>query len=182
MKKFLFSVVAAAVVLAGCKSIPSASSMEKTSKAVGAAAALVANQTKMSDAQCEAVVSAMKQVRECVPAAGQSFDEAWTPIAKATVQKFVDEGKITKLEGDIVLMAFSVAVKGVDYIFDVRYPKARQYEELTRAAVGGFCDGFLAYFNCGGCSDCTVRSAKDADLVDEEAYEYLKARLAIEKK
>lgn len=182
MKKIIFSALAAAAVLTGCKSIPSVDSMEKTSKAVGVATALVANKVKMTEDQCEAIVYIVGQVKSTVPASGQSFEAAWTPIAKANVQKLVSEGKLTAVEGEVVLTAFSVVVKGVDYIFYVRYPKAKQYEELTRAAVKGFCEGFLAYFDCEGCSDCTLRAAKDQDVVDCDAYEYLQARIAIEKK
>lgn len=57
--------------------------------------------------------------------------------------------------------------KALDYEFTVRYPKARQYEELVAAAVRGFTDGFLSVFT-------PAEMFKTAPAVhDEEAYEYL---------
>lgn len=56
-------------------------------------------------------------------------------------------------------------MKGIDYIFDVKYPKAKEAKELVDAAVRGFTSGFLSVF-----SD-TVKAGK-LDY-DKDAYKYL---------
>ena len=85
------------------------------------------------------------------------------------VAKLIADGKIDQGIGTISLAAFSIAVKGLDYLFDVRYPKAKQYEELVTAAVSGFTDGFLSVFK-------PVNDEKSAQKykADEAAYKWLK--------
>ena len=85
--------------------------------------------------------------------------------------KLVADGKITDTIGTVSLVTFRIVVKGIDYIFDVRYPKAREYKELVSAAVSGFTSGFLAVFKPANAE------VKGMELkVDMEAYEWLKAR------
>ena len=70
-----------------------------------------------------------------------------------------------KLRAAIAKVAVSAATKGIDYLFDVKYPKAKEYKELVDAAIRGFTTGFLSTF-----SD-TVRAVQ-LDY-DKDAYEYL---------
>ncbi|MBO6031744.1 MAG: hypothetical protein J6Q22_09745 [Prevotella sp.] len=161
-------VAAVSVAMSGCKKLPTADVMKKTATSIGVAAGLVANETKIDDKTRNAVVAIMEEVARVTPKEGQTFADAWTPVAKEVISKLVAEGKITEGIGTIALGVFGIAVKGIDYIFDVRYPKARQYEELVAAAVSGFTEGFLTVFK-------PVDSAKSVSFTaDEDAVKWLK--------
>ena len=181
MKKILTIVMAATLaVFTGCT--PTAEQINKTAMAIGYAAGLVANQTKIKDDARNAVVAILNDVRGCVPDEGQSFADAWTPVIKAKVEELVKAGKIDSATGEIVTSIAIMAAKCVDYIFDVRFKKAKQYSELVVAGASGALDGFLAVFkpvncnDCQDCSDCTVRSSAKKDY-DKEAYEWFKKNL-----
>lgn len=167
MKKIMTIMLAALMaVLVGCDpKLPTPEKMEATSKAVGVAAGMVANQFKIDAETRAAVKEVMEKVAEVTPAADKSFTDAWTPVAEEVIAKLVADGKITDAQATIVKMAFQVAVKGIDYIFDVKYPKAKEAKELVDAAVRGFTSGFLSVF-----SD-TVKAGKL--VYDKDAYKYL---------
>lgn len=168
MKKIITIVLAAfAMLFTGCDpKLPSVDQMETTSKAIGVAAGFVANQTKMDVEVKTAVTNIMVKVSATVPSKGQTFEEAWTPVAKDIVAKLTADGKLKPGQDVIVLAAFNVATKALDYEFNVRYPKAREVTELVSAAVRGFTDGFLSTFNTN-----TAKSVPAG--MDKEAYEYL---------
>lgn len=170
--KMCAGVLATAIMVCpGCKSLPTADVMRATATSIGYAAGIVANETKIDDKARNTIVEVMNAVAIVVPQEGQTFDEAWTPAAKGIVAKLIAAGKIDERGGTIALTAFGVAVKGVDYIFTVRYPKAREYEELVAAAVSGFADGFLTVFK-----PVDGEEAKSAKIkADEAAYKWLKA-------
>lgn len=184
-KDFLKGLVAAtatgtvATTVTGCKSLPTAEVMYSTSLAIGYATGMIANQFKIRTEDRQIVIDIVNIVSQTVPAEGQTFEEAWAPIAKAHVQKLIDEGKIDKGLGDIILAAFAVVVKGIDYIFEVRFPKAKLYKDLVIAAIDGFTTGFLTVFKPenqeeinGECDACCERALR---WYDREAYDYLKA-------
>lgn len=174
MSVFTAATFAALALLTGCKSVPTPEQMKSTSTAIGVAAGLVANETKIDDNTRNAVVAVMEEVARATPAQGQSFEDAWTPVAKDVIAKLVADGKIDEGQGQLALAAFSIAVKGVDYIFDIRFPKAREYEELVAAASAGFIEGFLTVFK-------PVDPAKKsvaAPQPDEAALKWLREQTA----
>lgn len=169
MKKALIGIMVVALsAFVGCT--PSAEQINKTATAIGYAAGLVADKTGIKDDARNALVTVLNEVRSCVPAEGQSFESAWTPAIKAKVAELVASGKINESTGSIVTSVALMAAKAVDYMFDVRFPKAKQYEELVRAGVSGALDGFLAVFKpVNECDDCTVKAKND---YDKDAYDY----------
>lgn len=170
MKKPIL-VIAAAIMSAsvvGCKSFPTADTTYQTSYAIGIATGMVANQTKIDDASRNAIVEVLNIAVYCVPEVDQSFTDAWTPIAKAHVAKLVADGKLGDHEADLVLTAFSLVTKGIDYLFEVRFPEARQYKNLTAAAIDGFSSGFLTIFRP------SPSNGIKTEAFDKEAYEYVK--------
>ena len=180
MKKVMIGAIALATVM-GCT--PTASQINATATAIGYAAGLVANQTNIKDDARNAIVSVLNDVRTCIPLEGQSFVDAWTPIIKEKVAELVSAGKINETTGTIVTSVAIMAAQGVDYLFDVRFPEAKKYEELVAAGVSGAVDGFLAVFKPvnadheeDGCEDCTLRSKARKDY-DKEAFEWFKKNL-----
>ena len=162
--------------MCGCKSVPTVDEMENVSRAVGVATATVCNMTKINDRDRGIIVEIIQEVEFCVPETNQTFESAWTPIARVHVQKLVDEGKIDKMEGELILDAFKVVCKGMDYLVTVRYPKIRQYGDLVSAAVHGFCGGFLTYFK-----PANENVVMCAQSMDKDAYEYLYAYQTLRK-
>lgn len=169
LMKFMAAFAAATMVFCtGCKTLPTPEVMKSTAKSIGVAAGMVANETPINDKARNTVVAIMEEVAKVTPKEGQSFEDAWTPVAKEIVAKLIAEGKIDEGVGNLSLVAFGFVVKGLDYIFTVRYPKARQYEELVSAAIAGFTEGFLSVFK-------PVNSEKGTfKPFDEDAYKWLK--------
>lgn len=151
-------------MLMGCT--PSAEQINKTATAVGYAAGLVANKVEIKDDARNAIVSVLNDVRSCIPIEGQSFADAWTPVIKEKVSILVKDGKIDAATGELVTSIAIMAAKGVDYLFDVRFPKVKQYEELVAAGVSGAVDGFLSVFKP------VNDSARTIGDYDKEAYEW----------
>ena len=158
---------AALAFVVGCK--PTPEQIKATATAIGYAAGLVANETPIKDDARNTLVEVLNDVRGCVPAEGQSFVDAWTPVITAKVAEFVEKGKIDAATGELVKAAALMAAKGVDYLFDVRYPEARKYEELVAAGMSGALDGFLTAFKP---VDDNAKGAKVK--YDKKAYEYFK--------
>lgn len=174
MKKLIVGIMAALLAaFTGCT--PTAEQINKTATAIGYAAGLVANQAGIKDDARNAIVTVLNEVRSCVPAEGQTFTDAWTPVIKAKVAELVAAGKINEATGTLVTSVAVMAAKAVDYLFDVRFPEAKQYEELVRAGTAGAIDGFLAVFKpVDDCDDCVVKARAN---FDSEAYEYFKKNL-----
>lgn len=169
MKKLILGLFAIGLAaLTGCT--PTAEQINKTATAIGYAAGLIANQTDIKDDARNAIVSVLNDVRVCVPMEGQSFADAWKPVINAKVAEMVEAGKIDSATGEIVKAVAGIAAQGVDYLFDVRFPEAKKYEELVAAGMTGALDGFLTVFKPAN----GERAVLD---YDKEAYEWFKKNL-----
>ena len=170
MKKIIsIAMTLAIAAFVGCT--PSEEQIKTTATAIGYAAGLVANETPIKDDARNAVVEVLNEVRSCIPAEGQSFEAAWTPVIKDKVASLVAAGKINEATGSIVISVTLIAAKGVDYLFDVRFPQAKQYANLVAAGASGAIDGFLTTFK-----PVNARDGNATLQHDEEAYKWLKAR------
>ena len=123
----------------------------------------------------------MNTVDKVVPEIGQKFSTAWMPIAQQKVAELLDSEVIDNGQAVLILEAFSLACDGIDYLFDVRFPEARKYEDLVSSAVHGFTYGFLLEFRRTG--NGRTSFASDIRCVadyagDREAYEYLSVKHA----
>ena len=169
MKKVMIGLGALAMMV-GCT--PSAEEINKTATAIGYAAGLIANQTDIKDDARNAIVDVLNEVRVCIPLEGQTFAEAWKPVINAKVAEMVKAGKIDSATGDIVKAVAGIAAQGVDYLFDVRYPDAKKYEELVAAGVAGAIDGFLTVFK-----PVNEDGSRAVVEYDKEAYEWFTKNL-----
>lgn len=177
-RRSLLAMLAAAAVFAGCTSnseLPTPSQMASAAKAVGAAAGMVANASKIEASQRDVVREIIAEAQKCVPATNQTFAQAWTPIAAEKTAKLVTDKKLTDAQAVLVQSAFAVAVDGVDYIFNVRYPDAKTRLDLLNSAATGFCEGFLSTFKA---SSTPVAASPDAAKpgYDVGAYDWLVAK------
>lgn len=155
MNRFAFIIAAVVCMIAladvtlGCKHVPGSNTVYMVARAGGAGTALVMNETSLSAEKRTIVRDIVKEVRECTPEAGQTLEDAWTPIAQAHADLLVEEGKIDTAAGAVILAGFKTVVVGVT-LLETRYPQVRASRDLLNAFITGFTDGFLAKFdvNC----------------------------------
>lgn len=174
-RRAILAMLAATAVLAGCvdnNELPTPDQMASAAKAVGSAAGLVANASKIEASQRDLVREIVAEAQKCVPVANQTFAQAWTPIAAEKTAKLVAAKKLTDAQAVLVQSAFAVAIDGVDYIFTVRYPAAKTQLDLLNAAATGFCEGFLAAFP----ASATPMAASAKPGYDVAAYDWLVAK------
>ena len=171
MKKIIMVAIAGlSVMFSGCtKDIPDVDTMKNVATSVGIAAGTVANMAKIDDTSRNAVCEIMNRVRECVPAKDQSFTDCWVPVADTYIKELKDAGKINELQESLIKTGVKAACKGIDYLFDKKYPKAKEVEELVRAATSGFIDGFLTVFKPVDSDSAEKAKAK----MDKDAFEYI---------
>lgn len=172
MKKLITIVYAAvALIIAGCKTMPTPAEIETASYAIGVSTAMVCNMQKITDKDRQIIIDIMNEVKYCFPAPGQSLTDAWTNIAMQVVGGYVKKGEITEVEGQLILKTFGVITSAGDYMIRVRWPKIGEYTDLVLAATNGFCDGFLTVFKPADANRYAVKAVrKDYDV---EAYNYL---------
>lgn len=170
MKKLFITCVAVlAVVITGCKTVPTPEQVKSASTLVGVSAAAVANTVEIDNVARAEVVKIISEVKNVVPGTNETFSSAWTPVAKKHVQKLVDAKKIDDVQANMITLGFDVAMKGADYVLTVRYPQAKQYADLVEAAAYGFCDGFLSTFKTTN----ALAAPQTMPEMDEAAYNWL---------
>ena len=175
MKKLAFSILAiAATLITGCKELPSAETIATLSKSIGYAAGITCNLGGISPGCRKTILEVLEIAGEVVPATNETFTAAWGPVVKKTVEKFVAEGKIDASEGNLIISAMTVATSGLDYMFDVRWPKAKQYKELVSAGTKGFIEGFKTVIN--NALSASKESFKYDKAEYDKAIEYLKKK------
>lgn len=159
--------------VSGCKYVPSIEQIGIISIGVGKATGLVCNLCKIDDKSRAVIIEIVGKVRGCVPATGETFYANLMKIAEEHTKILIDAGKISNEQGELILVAFALVAKGIDYLFTRLDPKVRTMTDLVLAGIGGFCDGFLTTFKpANDCPDCTIKI--DFTGVDMEAYKYLK--------
>jgi len=170
MKKLLMFVVTALCALfIGCeKDLPSVEKMYTLTKTAGITAGYVANMTKISDKDRIVVIDVFNKVTECIPTAGQTFTDAWTPVAKKYIQELIDAGKIDATQGTLIEGVLSIATKAIDYVVFKKCPKVGEHVELVEAAAKGFTEGFLSVF-----TPPNSKAVSNSAEINKELYDYL---------
>ncbi len=174
MKKIIIGAVVAAALMTGCKSVPSASTLYITSKAIGVSVALVANETKIDNTARNEIVNIVNLVDAYVPSTNETITVGLDKIVNTYVDKIYEEGKITDDQKKLILDVAKVMVDGVDYIVYVRYPKIGDNVVLVESAIHGYSDGFLTYFK--PVNTMSASFATTSIEYDYEAYMFFKAR------
>lgn len=134
--------IAASIGITGCDKLPSPEKIEILSTSVGVAAGCAVDIAGTSDKDRQAILDVLDVLDDVVPEQGQSFLYAWTPVISETVDKLVADGKLDVKAAPIVKNALFVAAQGLDYMFEVRWPKAREYKDLVSSGIRGFTSGF----------------------------------------
>lgn len=166
--KMFFAATAAvcAMLIAGCKSLPSEEVIRGTASSIGRAAGYAVELGKTKAEVKEAIIKVLDVTAKVVPEMDQTFIAAWRPLIDDEVVKLVADGKLKDDEAALVKSALYVACDGIDLVF-TRYPKARAYKNLVSAATGGFVAGFKSIVNFAG---------GERAGYDEDAYEILRKK------
>ncbi len=165
------SLAAVALLVTGCDKLPTVEKMTTIANVVGKTAGYAAEIAGMKPEVKEAVMTVLDVAAKAVPAAGQTFTEAWTPVITEELNKLVAAGKLDQSGAAVAKIALTAATEGLDYVF-VKYPKAKDVKELVGAATKGFIDGFKSVVGL---------AANAKPEIDEDAYKYLKVKLAAAK-
>lgn len=147
MKKILTIVCAAVMaVFAGCKTVPSTSTVYALSEAVGVAAGkaceLAMADKHFDDNARTTTLAILNVLEETIPNTNETFTATWTPVVNELTAKFVAEGKIDATQGELIKLAMGMVTQALDYEFDVRHLKWKQYQDIVSAAVHGFAAGY----------------------------------------
>ena len=172
MKKIIMSTIAAvmAFFIIGCDKDITPEKMTTIATVIGRTAGYACELSKTKTSVKEAIMNVLDIASTVVPASGQTFVDAWTPVIDAELKKLVEAGKIDANDAQLAKVALGVACQGIDYIF-VKYPKAKDAKELVSAAVKGFVDGYK--------SVVTMKAGTREEVkIDEDALKYLKSKMA----
>lgn len=171
LKKMIISAAAAvaAILMVGCDKTPSVEKINAIATTIGRTAGYACELSKTKTSVKEGIAKVFDVVATVVPTNGQTFAEAWTPVIEVEVNKLVEEGKLDAAGAAVAKMALGVACDGIDYVF-VKYPKAKDAKELMSAATAGFIAGYKSVVN--------LAAGADKPEIDEDAYKYLKSRMA----
>lgn len=171
MKKIIIGAVAAAAAMfmVGCDKTPSVERMTMISTVIGRTAGYACELSKTKTEVKEAIAKVLDIASTAVPTNGQTYAEAWSPVIDKELAKLVEAGKIDAAGAQFAKVALGVACDGIDYVF-IKYPKAKEGKDLVSAAVTGFVSGYK--------SVVTLAAGAEKPEIDEEAYNYLKSRMA----
>ena len=163
------SACAIGAVATGCMTVPTAETARMGGVAVGSATGIVLDQCEVENEVRSRIIELVGLCRGVAPQDGETVWDAWTRTAGVRVDDLVASGKITKLQGDLILVAFSLVVKGLQ-ILVFRHPEVGIYGEIAIAAIGGFCDAFLEVYrpdDASGAVDCQGCLPVDAAALRE---------------
>ena len=160
-------VATAMAFLVGCDKLPTPEKMTSIANLVGKTAGYVCELSKIKPEAKEAIFNVLDIVSKATPTNGETFVEAWTPIIDVELKKLVDAGKINEATAAVAKITLGIAADGIDYVF-VKYPKAKDVENLVAAATTGFINGFKSV---------VALAADGKPELDEDAYKYLKSKL-----
>ena len=168
MKTIMPVVAAMAVFVSGCDEIPSEDTIAGFSTAIGKTAGYACELAKMKPQVKEEVVNVLDNVKGAIPKEDETFYDVWTPLAYAEIDKIAQKKGWNETEVKAAKLAVIAATKGIDYVF-MKYPKAREVENLVSISVDSFVDGYKSVI---------AFAANGSPDIDVEAYNYLKAELA----
>ena len=171
MKKMMIGAVALAMAaFIGCdEDLPSPEKINAVATTIGRTAGYACELAKTKTAVKDGIIQVLDVISTVVPGEGETFSQTWTPVIAEELQKLVVAGKLDEAGAQVAKMALSVACDGIDYVF-VKYPKAKNVKELVSASTTGFVAGFK--------SVVTLAAGAEKPEIDEEAYKYLKSRMA----
>lgn len=171
LKIMMVAVVAFAMsmFIIGCNDTLTPATMNAVATTIGRTAGYACELSKTKTAVKEGINTVLDAIVKVVPGENQTFAEAWTPVITEELQKLVTAGKLDAAGANVAKMALGVACDGIDYVF-VKHPEAKNVQELVSSATAGFVSGYK--------SVVTLAAGSEKPEIDEEAYKYLKSKMA----
>lgn len=165
----LFGIGVAGVGIEGCTTIPTIDTIKSGGIAVGKAAGFVVKNIEIDENGKRTIAYILKKAQFCIPTGDETFEGKWGAIAKEHIGILVSRGDIDEKKGELLYSAFVIILKGVEYLFAVRYPAAKAYTDLAVNGIAGFVEGFIMVYG-----DDQLASRKNIrEMVDMDAYRYL---------
>lgn len=156
--------------IVGCdKELPTPETIKAFSTVIGKTAGYACELSKTKTEVKEGIATVLDVVSKVVPNTNETFAVAWTPVISEELQKLVAAGKLDENGATAATLALNVACDGIDYVF-MKYPKAKDVQELVSAATTGFIDGYK--------SVVSLAAGAEKPVIDEDAYNYLKSKMA----
>ena len=170
MKKLAFlmamAFAATCTMFTGCDETPSKEVVAAASYALGSSSGLVVKFLNIDEDTKTVICNVISVVSEVTPEDGQSFEDAWTPVATKYIDELIASGKLPEalnknpeLTRAVLVKASEVMFKGLDRLFE-KYPTWKKYPDVVVSAINGFVNGFKATIGCAECEDCTVPRAE----------------------
>lgn len=131
-------------LLTGCTDQLTVEKMTLISRSAGMAAGAVCKISTVDANSLTALTNILVKVSASLPTQTKTFVDTWNPIIVEDVSKFVSSGKLTESQASIIKTAMVAIEEGLDYLFTVRYPEAKQSIEFVSAGITGFKDGFIS--------------------------------------
>ena len=161
--------------IVGCNDddqLPTVEKVTTISTIVGRTAGYACELSKTKHEVKESISVVLNVVSNVVPEVGKSFTETWTPIIDTELNKLVEAKKLDESGVAIAKIALKAATEGIDYLFNVKLPKARDVKELVSAATTGFIGGYRSVVTAA------LAAGRAIPEIDEDALKYIKAKIS----
>lgn len=170
MKKTILAgilTICSLVFMCGCtdKDLPTPEKMSAISTVIGRTAGYACELSKTKTEVKTAIATVLDAVSKVTPATNETFTVAWKPVIDAELEKT----GLKDADLAIAKIALTAACEGIDYLF-VKYPKAREVQDLVSVSVDGFVSGYK--------SVVTMQAVKDKPEIDEDALKYIKGKIS----
>lgn len=166
-KIIMYLWIISAIVVTGCKSLPTVESVSTLGDKFGKTTAYILNkQDKVDDDMRTTIIRIINEVERFIPKTNETFTTTWTPIVNNFLNDFKDKSgnHLSEYMKDRVLTYFTYIVTLIDKYIEKKGIGERQ--ELVDAFVHSFCSSFLADFkpaNVVSVSTCETE-------IDQEIY------------
>lgn len=167
--------VSMSLFIVGCNEddkLPTVEKITTISTIVGRTAGYACELSKTKTEVKESISVILDAVSNVVPEVGKSFTETWTPIIDTELNKLVEAKKLDASGAAVAKIALKAATEGIDYLFNVKFPKARNVQELVSAATTGFISGYRSVVTAA------LAAERALPEIDEDAMKYIKAKIS----
>lgn len=161
--------------IVGCNEtdkLPTVEKITAVSTVVGRTAGYACELSKTKTEVKQSISQVLDVVSAVVPEAGKTFTETWTPVIDVELNKLVEAKKIDASGAAVAKVALKAATEGLDYLFTVKFPKAKDVKELVGAATTAFIDGYRSVVTTA------LAAEKAAPELDEDALKYIKTKIS----
>jgi hypothetical protein len=134
--------------------------------AIGKAAGLVIEKSKLSDTDKQNFLKIVNKVSLFTPQTNETFEVTWENAAKEEITILIENGKVKDDVGVIIVKCIKIAGKGIDLAIKKKSETEIKIENV-KAAVSGVIDGIESVIKPINTMMSARNNCKD---IDYEAY------------